>query len=69
MPDRESKQPERLPDDPGISVERSGENHYLLICGERSLRVSGFNAWRLFGALAFMLGIPLPSKIAKGIKL
>lgn len=66
---RDGVQPARLVNDPGIEVQRDGEHHYVLICGDQSIRASGFNAWRLFAALAFMLGIKLPTKLAKGIKL
>lgn len=63
------KQPERLPDDGAVAVTLEGASHYRISVGEHSIKVSGFNAWRLFGMLAIMLGIRLPSALAKRIKL
>ncbi len=33
------------------------------------IEVSAYNAWRVFGCLALMLGIPLPKATGKAIKL
>jgi hypothetical protein len=34
----------------------------------QSITLSRYNAWRIFGMLAVILGIPLPSKLGKLIK-
>lgn len=36
---------------------------------ERSIVVSEYNAWRIFGTLAMFLGVKLPKKLAESIKL
>ena len=36
---------------------------------EHDIVCSPYNAWRVFGLLALMLGIPLPTKVGKAIKL
>ena len=54
----------RLPIAPSrvtICVETDGERQYITI-GE-------YNAWRVFGMLALILGVDLPKRIAKDIKL
>lgn len=68
------KQASRLPDDPGVSVNRVMKDgvqdldHVCISCGDQSLTVSEFNAARLFGMIALMLGIPLSAE-AKKIKI
>jgi len=65
------KQPERLPEDGTVRIERTG-NGGLMICEDgthTAVILSEFNAWRVFGMLSLMLGIPLPAKVSKAIKL
>lgn len=71
------KQAERLETDGPIGIERDGDDH-LIIYTETPpggpvqrfcMRVSLFNAARIFGMLAFFLGISLPKALAKAIKL
>jgi len=63
--------PERLPMDGAVSVDRVDSDHLRI--GESSsdtaVILSEYNAWRVFGMLSVMLGINLPSSIAKNIKL
>lgn len=68
----DGKQPDRGPDDGPISVNRIGEA--LVITArqgalETRCEMSEYNAWRVFGCLAVMLGVRLPAKIGKAIKL
>lgn len=68
-------QPERTDDDGPISVDRWIHDDEMLVIkirtkGEDQHMVVGmYNAWRLFGLLAVMLGITLPKKLMKAIKL
>lgn len=67
-----NKQPERKPWDGPVAVNRVGD--YIDISATESgtqstLRTSEYNAWRLFGMLAVILGIELPKNIVKAIKL
>ena len=68
-----SAQPARAAEDGPASVTRiedgrlaisvtTGGLEYTVVCGE-------FNAWRIFAMLALLLGISLPGKLMKGIKL
>lgn len=64
--------PPRAPDDGPIGIRKDRGEYVLLTtqCGvESELRVSPHNAWRLFGSLALMLGIPLPKAIGRLIRL
>lgn len=69
------KQAERLPTDGSVGVEL--DEDYLIICvdhpgvgtGRACVRVSFFNAARIFGLLALFLGIRLPAKLSKAIRL
>lgn len=36
---------------------------------EQAMELSEYNAWRMFGMLSLMLGIPLPAHVGKAIKL
>jgi len=67
------KMPSRLPEDGGITIERGSENYLVIgVTNDgkpESIITSEYNAWRIFGALSLMLGIPLPSKTAKEIKM
>jgi hypothetical protein len=61
--------PDRAPDDGPISVRRVAGTEILEIsCNGESLFVSPFNAWRIFGALALMLDIPLSKNVARTIR-
>ena len=44
-----------------IRVTTGGEDHFITC--------SPFNAWRVFGMLSVMLGIPLPAATGKAIKI
>lgn len=67
------KQAPREPDDGAVSVRRvtdaSGRERLLLVCGESVIECSFYNASRLFGIMAMMLGIPLAEAVGKEIKL
>lgn len=67
-----ASQPDRRPNDGEVAISREGDN-FVLTCrtGDHTYRlVAGpFNAWRLFGLLALMLEVKLPSAIGKRIKL
>lgn len=63
------KQPERLPDDPRVEVTRLDDDHYSIGVGDKFLKLSTFNAWRVFGMLSVMLGLKLPRAMAERIKL
>lgn len=67
------KQADRLPDDGAMGVQRLDNGNLLLSVEtagkEQSMEVSDYNAARLFGSIAFFLGLPLPSKISKEIKM
>lgn len=67
------KQPERGPKDGPVSVNRAGEGRLVISAantGEepRSIEMSEYNAWRVFGSLALMLDIKLPPALGKAIK-
>lgn len=66
-------QPPRCPGDGDVRLHRGdGDSFFFTVTqdgAEQTLWLSGFNAWRLFGMLAIMLGVPLPKKIGKAIKL
>jgi hypothetical protein len=66
------KMPPRVSGDGAISVRRPEPGRLLISViddgNECNVDVSDHNAWRLFGMLAFMLGIKLPDSIAKAIK-
>ena len=69
----DATQPARLPEDGEASVHRVNPDHICIAAdlnGEtQRVYVSNYNAWRLFGMLAFMLGIKLPAKLLREIKL
>lgn len=70
---RDAKQPDRATNDGPMRVERPREGVIVVAVTtddvEQIITMSEFNAWRVFGCLAFMLGIKLPSKIQKAIQL
>lgn len=69
------KQADRLGTDGAVGIAVEGD--YLVIhheaktpgSGRDSLKLSLFNAARVFGMLALFLGISLPRAVAKAIKL
>ena len=65
--------PPRQSDDGPVRVSRDGPRHLVLDVtqdGQHSeLRVSEYNAWRLFGMLSLMLQLPLPKAVVQAIKL
>jgi hypothetical protein len=68
----DGKQPARSDDDGEISIKR--ESGYLIVAAtqggvETHLKVSDYNAWRLFGSLTLFLGVRLPASLAKRISL
>lgn len=67
------KQAPRQPTDGPVSVNRNDDDTLTLIATtdgrDGSIRVSEYNAARLFGILGLMLGIELPPSIGKAIKL
>ena len=66
--ERAKQQPDRHPDDKDPRLTWSG--HMLLIeVGDQHIGLSAFNAWRVFGLMSFMLGLPLPLRIQRMIKL
>lgn len=67
-----NKQPERELSDGPVSVDRVDQFIVLSARQDKKyegMKVSEYNAWRLFGMLAVILGIELPKNIAKTIKL
>lgn len=71
----DGKQPERLPLEGAVSVTREGldrENIRITVqhgLDRQTMLMGGYNAWRVFGMLGMMLGIGLPVKILKRIKM
>lgn len=67
------KQPARLPVDGEVAVRRLDDDRIAIVVTtngeEQSIVCSPYNATRVFGVLAVMLGIPLPSALGKAIKL
>lgn len=65
-------QPERKPWDGPVAVQRVGD--YIDVQatdnGEKTyLRMSEYNAWRVFAMLAMILGVSLPKALGKSIKM
>lgn len=71
----QAKQPERGPEDGQVTITRAHDDPSKILIAvvhsgiEREIRMTEHNAWRVFGMLAFMLGIKLPVKLLKAIKL
>jgi len=65
------KQPERLPEDGGIRIVRMPDGKLTIAedGNHTAVILSEFNAWRVFGMLSIMLGIPLSKKVSVAIKL
>lgn len=66
--------PERGPKDGPVSVQRIEDRiavSAITIDDEdhNFMEMSEYNAWRLFGMLAIILGIELPKKIGKEIRI
>lgn len=64
--------PERKPSDGPMAVNRPGPG-LLTITAEtngetQAITMSEFNAWRTFGCLAMLLGIPLSKEVGQAIK-
>lgn len=67
--DEDLTMPEQLPTDGPARVTCDPEwDHVLISVDGKHLRMSRYNAWRVFGMLAFALRIPLPRHVAKAIK-
>lgn len=67
-------QPARTPRDGAVGVKRDdGDGVYIEVVTDgvtQNMHVTGFNAWRLLGMLALLLGgADLGKKLGKGIKL
>lgn len=60
--------PERTADDGPLSIRREGTLIFIEHEGE-AIAFGEYNAWRLFGMLALMLGIPVGARILRAIKL
>lgn len=67
------KMPARLPSDGAVAVTRVDDHHLTASVTTNgtteTVIMSEFNAWRVFGMLSVMLGIPLPVALGKAIKL
>lgn len=63
------RMPERLPTDGPIGVRRAGDDYLALDFNGHEVRVSRYNAARLYGMLGMFLEIPLPKAMGKAIKL
>lgn len=65
--------PERQPTDGAVSVNRPAKGMIGITASTdgqlETLRMSEFNAWRVFGMLSLFLGLPLPKAVGKAIKL
>jgi hypothetical protein len=65
--------PPRLPEDGAVTVEQAGDDRILVSVETAGvstmLTMSPYNAWRVFGMLAVVLGISLPTRLRKAIKL
>jgi len=66
------QQPPRSAKDGTIGITRVPDG-FVIVCVhdgvEQTIRVGEYNAWRIFASLSFMLGIKLPTKLVKMIKL
>ncbi len=72
-PSKYPVQPPRGPTDGAISSHLHEDRGVLLQCVQdgkhQHLYASTYNAWRLFGALALVLGIELPARLGKAIRM
>lgn len=73
MSDEKLVMPARQPTDGPVSVNRPAEGELAISVetgGEiHTIRMSEYNAWRVFGMMSIMLGIPLGAEARKAIKL
>jgi hypothetical protein len=64
-------QPPRAEGDGAVSLKRRPDGGFYLNVAqdgeERCVRMSTYNAWRVFAMFATMLGVPIPKRIAKTI--
>jgi hypothetical protein len=69
----DGKQPLRGPGDGPVDVCRAPKDHIAISVttnGEQQgIVMSEYNAWRVFGLLALLLGVRLSDKVSKAIKL
>lgn len=67
------EQPPRSEESGEVAVFKLEEGQVCIRCVEHGAAtcvvMSPFNAWRAFALLALLLGIPLPTKFTKKIKL
>lgn len=68
------QQPPRGPKDGQIQIWNDGPDGDMCILVEHSgetqrIVLTEYNAWRVFGTLALLLGVQLPKKIAESLKL
>jgi hypothetical protein len=68
-----NKQPKRAPSDGAIAVRRLPDGRIVISVVTNGIEggvfMGEFNAWRVFGALALILGIKLSKKLGKSIYL
>ena len=65
------RMPDRQPTDGPVSATRENGNIRIAVetAGERrSILMGEHNAWRIFGLLAVMLGLPMTKEVGKAIK-
>jgi hypothetical protein len=60
---------ERLASDPSMSVNADGPDHVVIVIGNTHLRMSRFNARRVFVGLSLVLELPLSAKVARQIRM
>ena len=64
--------PPRLPEDGAVTVSQAGDDRIMVSVETAGvstmLAMSPYNAWRVFGQLAIVLGLELPSRLRKAIK-
>jgi hypothetical protein len=78
MGERKWTMPPRQPEDGKVEISQLDDDSLVLsvtrVLDEKrsdtdSIRMSRYNAARMFGMLSLFLGIPLPKKLGKAIKL
>lgn len=74
MPPMNEDQPTRHPNDGPVIVERPTPGTVRIRVDDKgkppeTIEVSLFNAFRLFGALAVALGVDLPARVARRIRM
>jgi hypothetical protein len=63
------KMPERKPSDGPIGITRAEDGYLIIDCDDTAIKVSEYNAARIFGMLSLFLEIKLPQKLGEAIKL